>query len=178
MKRLLFLVMVAGLAACSGGNSSRGGDPLALPDRFMVTYRAGLDMKRDTIRASVSQAAAALPGVFELVGFPIVPAGNAEVPTFITPQLEITGELFEGEDNADYLKCGTFNLSGDRSDAFVIRFAVIVQLTALESGGTEVGVIIDGEAWDKFLQIPSQGCVGTGKLERDIHATLRRMAAG
>ena len=177
MNRHISVLLCAGLMGCAG-SGARSVDPLELPERFMVSYRGDIDMNRDTIASSLRGSIEALPGVFELVGLPIVPAGNTEVPTFITPQLEITGELFEGEDNADYLRCGTFNLSGDRSDSYVIRFSVIVQLLPVEGVGTEVSILIDGEAWDRFLQIPSQGCVGTGKLERDIQATLRRMAAG
>jgi hypothetical protein len=176
MKRPLILIQFLGLAMAAGcattGGSPSDDDPLALPERFSIQYRGDRVGLRTELAAPVQQVVKEVPGAFERLGLPVARAANPNVPTFITPTLEITGQLYEGEPNEAYLDCKR-SLSGEEWGVYRVELVVITELRPTEDGGTVVETLVDGTAVPKFRNTRPIPCIGTGKLEAEIASVLR-----
>lgn len=163
-RRLLALplLLTAGSVACA----STGGGPAQM---FAPYLEGSLAPHRSQVSASVERVSAVLPDAYELMGLPVAADETLGELTFVTPELEIDGPLYEGEMNSDYMDCGVGD-DGVRADVYGVRFAVLTRLLPDPSGVTTVETILRGFAADPAGEV---ACHGTGKLEGDIARVLR-----
>lgn len=164
-------------AACAGGSPSRPG-PLELPDRWEVRFRADVLPYRTVVPAPIERVAPEVEEVYRLMGLAAARATNTEDLLFITPNLRITGRLYEGEWNSDYLDCGE-GFGGQRANTDEIRFAAYTRLTEEVPGETVVETQLGGTAVPRegVASTGSAYCSGTGKLEQRISDLLRARAS-
>ena len=170
---LLLTIQVAGCA--SAGSGAPAGGPLELPERFTTVFRGDVEPHREVIPAPIERVAEQVPGAYELMGLPVALASNTEELMFITPALRISGTLYEGERNSDYINCGR-GVNGPRADTYEVEFALYTTLKPDENGFTVVETALSGFAGDRTTRSGDVACAGTGRLERDIARVLRSRA--
>jgi len=169
----LAVLLALPMLSCAGGG---GRSPI--PDDWSVRYRADARGYRFAFDAPPDRIVEILPDVYGYLGFPGALATNSEDLVFISPTATAEGPIYEGERNSSYLDCGT-GTARPRADTDVLRFAVVTRIVPLESGGSEIEVIVDGQARAKQRannrnSIP---CRGTGRLEGQVAALLRSKLA-
>jgi hypothetical protein len=162
--RLFPLGIAVVVAACA----SAGGGPAEL---FAPYLEGTLEPHRTEVMASVERVSAVLPEAYELMGLPVSLDEDLGENTWVTPELQIDGPLYQGEQNSDYIDCGMSD-EGPRADVYSVEFAVLTRLIPGPSA-TTVETVLSGVAADPAGPVT---CTGTGKLERDIARVLRLRA--
>lgn len=173
--RFVHVLSLSLLGACAGspGATPSSSGSLHSPDDFVTYFRADALPHRGVVRAPVDAVWKALPAVFEDLGYPGAPAQNSRERVFITPNLQITGRLYEGESNSKYVDCGSGN-AGPRADTYEVQFVIITRVSASSDTETLVETIIDGSARDRMVSGGSFRCTGTGTLEKAVVDLLMR----
>jgi hypothetical protein len=162
------LLAVTAVTACGGTAASRGA-PMAVPDRFQVTYRHDAPVMQDTLPITSDQAWAVLPAVYQELGLPGAAATNTpDARVFITPHMRIRGALFTGRRNSEFLDCGVGNSGVPRADTHSVNFLVITRLRPLPGNRVVLESMLDGLAKDQAMAGTEVECGGTGKLEEYI----------
>lgn len=172
LRRSMLTTVLAGIvSSCAGG---AGSGSATVPEQYTIEYRASLQGEQFSVDASPERVAAVLPAVYERLGLPTARASNTDELEFITPALRITGVLYEGSRNSEYLDCGR-GFSTDRADdpELVLVFFVLTRIRPSESGGSVIESILDGYAENRFHSTNPVPCRGTGKLEAEIAGTIR-----
>jgi hypothetical protein len=176
--RLTLLALCALAAVQLSACGAREPRSLELPQRFTVQFRESAPMLRETLPAPLEQVWAAVPGAVAAVGLPAGAASN-ERHLFITPHLRITGRLYEGMRNSEFLDCGVSDHGEIRADTHLLVFSVITRVTPAPGGGSVVSIQLDGSAQPRTTSRGVLPCDGTGKLERAILEGIRsRLASG
>jgi hypothetical protein len=118
-----------------------------------------------------------LPEVYRYVGFPGGMASSRDALVFISPTATAEGRIYREEPNSLYLDCGAV-LGGPRADSHILQFVIVTRIVPLETGGSEIEVIVDGLARARTHNSNAVPCRGTGRLENQIAALLRSRLAG
>ena len=159
------------LCACAGG---AGSGEATVPQEYTIEYRASLKGEEFSVEAAPERIASVLPDVYERLGLPTAQASNTDELAFITPALRITGVLYEGSRNSEYLDCGRgFSTARADDPEIVLVFFVLTRIRPDGSGGSVVESIVDGHAENRFHSTNPVPCRGTGKLEAEIAGMIR-----
>lgn len=169
MAILLAPVLVS--CASGGGGGSRNGDF----DSYSVSYRADARGYRYTFASTTDEVVNALPEAYRYLGFPGNLATNADELLFISPSATAEGRIYDEAPNSAYLDCGTGIGATKRADSHIVQFALITRIVPVETGGSEIEVIIDGRARERAHNMNAVPCEGTGKLEGELAAVLRTL---
>lgn len=160
----LAVATVTTVAACASG-----GGPAQL---FAPYFDGQVAPHRTEVPTSVDRVSALVPGAYELMGLPVSLDEELGEVTFVTPEMELAGALYQGEPNSDYIDCGMAD-QGPRADVFPVRFAVLTRVMPGPAGCSMVETVLCGFAKDPAGEV---ACRGTGKLEGDISRVLLRRA--
>jgi hypothetical protein len=170
VRRALTVLVAPFVVSCAG---STGGYATAL-DGYSVSYRTDLEGVRYSFEASADQVVETLPLVYEQLGFEGSPASSPDQLLVISPTLRAETRIYENERNSEYLDCGQ-GMTGPRADSYLLEFVLVTEVDALETGGSEIEVIVDGFAYDRYNRSDRVSCRGTGRFAGQIAAVLRRM---
>ena len=170
VRSALAVFVIPFIASCAGGG---GGYATAL-DGYSISYRPDLEGVRYSFESSADQVVETLPRVYQQLGFAGSLASSQDEILFISPGLRAEGRIYEDEPNSEYLDCGQ-GTTGARADSYLLEFVLVTRVDVLESGGSEIEVIVDGFAFDRYNRSDRVSCLGTGKFEGQIAALLRRM---
>jgi len=180
MRPLLLASLAAallGTACSSGGGAPRSFDnPLGLPQNISIEQRREAPVHRVEVTHAAQELASEVPGVYRFLGLEVEESPQ-DPYLFYTSNMRITGQLYEGERNSEYLNCGSA-LQGERADVYEVEFALVTRLRPLEGGGSIVETRLEGRARDRFVNEAPVYCTGTGKLEEQIAELLRRGGVG
>lgn len=171
------LALVAAGCASSGPGGRSFEAPLGFRSDIPNEQRPEAPVHRTEVPHSRGQVAAQVREVYRYLGLEAPSAGDAEPFTYLTPAMRITGRLYEGERNSEYIDCGSA-LQGERADLFEVEFALATRLREEEDGGTLVETRLEGRAWDRYVNEAPVFCAGTGKLESQIGQLLRQGGVG
>ena len=146
----------------------------SVPDDFSVRYRVGLTGEAFAVDAPADRIVQVLPDVFETLGLPGAEASDLGELVFVTPPLRITGLLYEGRRNSEFLDCGR-GISAARADEadHALVFFVLTRIQATGPGSSAIESILDGHAENRYHRTDPIPCRGTGELERDIAEIVR-----
>jgi hypothetical protein len=172
VKRTLGIVVTSLALACASS-----GEEAASLDRYEVRYRADARGPRYTFNSPPEQIVAALPDVYGFFGFPGSLTSDRNQMLFISPNARAEGRIYNDAANSQYLDCGTAMGATPRADTHVVEFAIITRVVPLETGGSEIEVIIDGTARDRAHNSTAVPCKGTGRLESELATRLRYQLA-
>lgn len=161
--------LVLSCAAGGGGSSTLDG--------YSIRYRADARGYRYTFASPSDRIVEALPEVYRYLGFPGGLASSTNELLFISPTATTDGRIYNEEPNSLYMDCGTV-LGGPRADSHILQFVIVTRIVPLESGGSEIEVIIDGLARQRSTNTNAVPCEGTGRLEDQVAALLRSLLAG
>lgn len=167
--RYVRLIALCVLVACSGapGPTPSASGTLQGPQDYVTYFRTDALPHRTVVQAPADIVWRTLPGVFDELGYPGAPARSTRERVFITPNLQITGRLYEGESNSKYIDCGSGN-TGPRADAQEVQFVIVTRVRPEGESETIVETIIDGSARDRMVSAGSYRCKGTGVLEKAL----------
>lgn len=167
----LAVIVTVLIASCAGGNGASDFDSYSIRVREDARgYRYAFD-------APTNRVVEALPEVYTYFGFPGGLATSTDDLLFISPTATAEGRIYAEEPNSLYLDCGRV-LGGPRADTHILQFALVTRIVALDTGGSEVEIIIDGRARDRVHQTNAVPCRGTGKLEGQVAALLGNRLRG
>lgn len=155
------------IVSCAGG----GGGSSTF-DEFSIRYRADSRGYRYTFASPTERIVEALPEVYRYFGFPGALASDEDELLFISPTATANGRIYDEEPNSQYLDCGTAVGARPRADSHVLQFVLMTRIEPLESGGSEIEVIVDGRARERAQNSNAVPCRGTGKLEGEVAALL------
>ena len=139
-------------------------------------FRSELVPFQREINAPAEQVLAALPAVFEQLGYP---GGwsTRDRNIFMTTQLEIARRLYDDEPNSNFFDCGRTPANSLAADEYRIFFAMLARVTPSSQGSSMVEVVIDGNARSRTLSSTSVNCRGTGRLETAVFQALQQRLA-
>jgi len=160
------------LASCASGGAGGGNGDF---DSYSVSYRADARGYRYTFASSTDRVVEALPEAYGYLGFPGNLATNSDELLFISPSATAEGRIYDDAPNSSYLDCGRGVGATARADSHIVQFALVTKIVSLETGGSEIEVIIDGRARERAHNMNAIPCQGTGKLEAELAAVLRTM---
>jgi hypothetical protein len=173
-RRVATVVLSALLAACHQGPAPPApGQRVDVPHARSDQIVEKVGNYHTELTATLEEVADAVPEVYQQLGLPVTPSQHTEVPTWATPNMRITGRLYEGELNSEYVDCGR-GPRGPIADIYEIDFQVVTELRPAPGGGTQVDTRVEGSARDRTISGNRVPCSGTGKLEREIAAMLKR----
>ena len=172
VRSALVVLVTPFLASCGGGGG--GSAPL---DQYSIRYREDARGYRYTFESPAERVVEALPEVYRYLGFPGGLASNSDELLVISPTATAEGRIYQEEPNSLYMDCGTV-IARPRADSHVLQFVIVTRVIPLETGGTEIEVIVDGRARERAHNMNAVPCRGTGKLEGEIAALLRSRLAG
>jgi hypothetical protein len=165
--RTLALLLTSFMVSCASG--SGGAEAL---DSYAISYRADLKGHRYSFASSADRIVEALPDVYGRLGFPGSLASSRDDLLFISPSASAEGRIYEGERNSEYLDCG-WGTTGPRADSYLLRFVIVTRIVPVGAAASEIEVIVDGSAHDRYNDVNAVPCRGTGKLEGQIANLLR-----
>lgn len=169
---ILAVVVTPFMVSCMSGS---GGSSTF--DQFSIRYRADARGYSYTFEAPTDRIVETLPEVYEYLGFPGGLASHTDELLFVSPTATAEGRIYDDEANSVYLDCGTV-LGRPRADTHILQFVLMTRIVPLETGGSEIEVIVDGRARDRAHNMNAVPCRGTGKLEGQIAALLRSRLTG
>lgn len=166
------------LAACAGGSTGVRSfeSPLGVSRDIPVENRREMPLHSSRIRGAPEALAEEVPAIYRYLGLDAAAASSGDPLTFFTPPMTISGLLYEGERNSDYIDCGSA-MQGKRADLYEVRFALVTRLAA-DGEETLVQTRLEGLARDRYTNEAPVVCGGTGKLEGEIAELLRRGGVG
>jgi len=173
-KGVLALLLTPLFVSCAGGGGGSRGRDL---DRYSIRYRTDVQGYHYALDYSAEAVVEALPGVYEHLGFPGGLASNQDDLLFISPTARAEGRIYPDERNSDYLDCGR-GTSGPRADSYILEFVVVTRIVPIDPGGSEIDVIVDGFASDRYHNTNAVPCRGKGKLEGQVADLLELVLAG
>jgi hypothetical protein len=144
-------------------------------DTFSVRVRRDAIVVETFLRRSAAETWAAMPAAFADLAFK---GGPSVVPTervYMTPELTISGQLFNGETNSTYIDCGKTPAGSPAADEYTVRFTVLVKVAPVDSGSV-LSFLVDGMARDKTKSVDWVSCTGTGRLENMFFKAISRRA--
>lgn len=172
--RLLPVLAALALGACASTGRARSFEsPLGFRQDIAMEEVPEAPLHRTEVRFPVDRVAEELPAVYRYLGLEAPTEGGAEPYTYFTPSMRITGSLYEGEPNSDYIDCGA-DMQGERADVFQVEFAMATRLRPRDDGTTVVETRLEGRARDRFVNENPVFCRGTGRLEEEIGQLLRQ----
>ncbi|MBW3552500.1 MAG: hypothetical protein KY466_03265 [Gemmatimonadetes bacterium] len=183
---LPLLVLFGATAACApapGTNRPVRERTLTLPGGEMtIGYRGDEAIVRRVVGAAPDAVESALSEAYRQVGFGTDPKASGR-GRIATPFLRVKGDLYDGEPNSRYLDCGMTTPGRPAVDAQSdLRFRLLGQVAAADTGGTRLDVWIEGEARPAATTEAAIPCWGTGVLENRVIGrvilTLRAGAGG
>lgn len=169
MRSILAVLVTPFIVSCASGG---GGGRSDVPDRYSISYRSDVEGYHFAFDSSADEIVEALPEVYRLLGFPGSLASSSDELLFISPSARAEGRIYEDERNSAYLDCGR-GTTGPRADTYLLQFVVVTRVVPLEPEGSEIEVIMDGSANDRYNNVNAVPCRGTGKLEGQIADLLR-----
>lgn len=161
--RIVALVLTVGCASGTHGpqmvrqSGERG-------DSFSVRVRRDAHVVERFLYRTLDQTWAALPAAFADVGYKGAASSVSSEHVYMTPELIISGRLYTGEPNSDYLDCGRTSAGGAAADVYSVKFVVLVKAASVDSG-TVLSLLVDGVARDRTQGSNVVTCTGTGRLE-------------
>lgn len=141
---------------------------------FTVWFRTDASHFAAVLPAPVDSVWRILPIAFQSLHFPGAPSVYPRDRVYLTPYLKIDHRLYESEPNSLYLNCGFTAVGEQAADKYRITFAMAARLAPQSSGqGTQIDIVIDGNAQNMVeRQVPVR-CGGTGKLEAAVFQILQ-----
>lgn len=179
VRRTFAFLVTPFIVACAGGSGSgaTAGGGSGDFDNYSVRYRGDARGYRYTFDASTDRVVETLPEVYRYLGFPGSLASNSDELLFISPSAVAEGRIYDDAPNSTYLDCGRGIGATARADSHVVQFVIMTRIMPLDTGGSEIEVIVDGRARERAHNMNAVPCEGTGKLEGQLAAALRTMLA-
>lgn len=109
----------------------------------------------------------ALTEVYAEMGFPLASTANIRGREFLTPFMEIRGQLF-GRRNTEFFSCQQQDMLGDLTNTGQISFALRTRLEAGADSATVLHTQVDARARRRGTSASSVDCTTTGKLEQAL----------
>ena len=174
-RRTLAIVLAPLLASCASGGGSRSNGDF---DSYSVRYRADARGYHYTFASSTDEVVDALPDAYRYLGFPGNLATNSDGLIFISPSAMAEGRIYDDAPNSAYLDCGRGVGATPRADSHIVAFTIVTRISALDTGGTDIEVFIDGRARERAHNMNAVPCQGTGKLEEELADVLGTLLRG
>jgi len=109
----------------------------------------------------------ALTEVYAEMGFPLATTANVRGREFLTPFMDIRGQLF-GRRNSEFFACQQFDMVGDLTNTGQLSFAVRTRLEATPDGATILHTQVDARARRRSTNASAVECNTSGKLEQAL----------
>lgn len=118
----------------------------------------------------------ALTDAYAELGFPLATTANVRGREFLTPFMDIRGQLF-GRRNSDFFTCQQFDMVGDLTNTGQLSFALRTRLEATDDGATVLHTQVDARARRRSTSSNPVDCNTTGKLEEALaQAVVQRLS--
>jgi hypothetical protein len=109
----------------------------------------------------------ALTEVYAEMGFALATTANIRGQEFLTPFMDIRGQLF-GRRNSEFFTCQQFDMLGDLTNTGQLSFALRTRLEATDDGATVLHTQVDARARRRNTNTSAVDCTTTGKLEQAL----------
>lgn len=145
-------------------------------DRSSSIFRDDVPETRTRIARPAADVWKALTEVYAELGFPLSTTANPRAQEFLTPFMDVRGQLFNLR-NSEFFACQQFDTLGDLTNTGQISFALRTRLEPADDSATIVSTQVDARARRRNTTATSVECASTGKLEQALaQAVAQRLS--
>ena len=163
------------LCACSGSRSERPQTTVYASEVGSTRITRSGQPVTGFYRAHADSVWKVLPAAFKDLSFPRGSQTNAEQRLFVTQEMTIQRELYDGEANSLYFDCGRTPAGNGVADEYLVTFSIQARVVPDGDTFSHVDVLGEGRARDRTRSNASAVfCYGTGKVEQMVVDAVRK----
>ena len=177
--RLTVTAAVGVVLLCGGCASSQKSDrpqtTVYASEMFDTRITRGVTPVSGFYRAAPDSVWLAIPGAFKDLAFPRGTQTNGDEKLFVTQEMTIQRQLYDGEPNSLYFDCGRTPAGNAAADEYAVTFTILARVVPDGDQFSHVDVLVDGRAHDRTRSNASAVfCNGKGRLEEMVIAAIRK----